>query len=217
MSTQQPGKATVYTIALFSFEGEKTAARIVSEMMEEQKFSGYRIVAEAVVEQNAAGKLHIHEPGRGGVGGSIGAVAGGIVGLFIGPVAVLALAITGGAAGGIAGHFAGRSIPTEDLKKLGEALHPNSSAFVVLIEDTEAEAVIGAMQGYNANVVTVAVGDELSGEIEAAVVADFEPIGTAAANDQPAASTTTPQETPSAESSKTPTATPAAQAEGVGQ
>jgi uncharacterized membrane protein len=216
MSTQQ-GKSMVYNIVLFSFEGEKTAAAIVNELKEQQKFSGYRIVAEAVVEQDMAGKLHVHEPGRGGVGGSIGAVAGGIVGLFIGPFAVLALAVTGGAVGGIAGHFAGRSIPTEDMKKLGEALHPNSSAFVVLVEDTEAEAVIGAMQGYNANVVTVTVGDELSGEIDAAVIAEIEPVEAATASAQPAATAQPAASSPTASSPTAPPATPAAQAEGERQ
>lgn len=182
MSTQQSGGNKVYDIVLFSFIGEKTAAGIVEEIKAQQKLAGYTLIAEGVVERDQSGKLHIHEPGRGGRGGSIGAIAGGVAGLFFGPAAVLFLAVTGGTIGGVAGHFAGRAIPADDLKQLGDALPVNSSAFVVLIEDTTAEQLIGTMQGYTTDVVTVTVGDELSGEIDMALFADIEPTGAIAAS-----------------------------------
>jgi uncharacterized membrane protein len=183
MSTQQAGRNTVYNIVLFSFQGQKTAAGIVETIKARQQLAGYKLIAEAVVERDASGKLHIHEPGKEGLGGGVGAVAGGLVGLFFGPAAVLFLAVTGGAIGGVAGHFAGRAIPADDLKQLGDALPLNSSAFVVLIEDTEAERLVGTMQGYTTNVVTVTVGDELSGEIDMILLADVEQTGADTARD----------------------------------
>jgi uncharacterized membrane protein len=171
MTTKQE-QGRVYHIVMFSFADTTSADAVVKEIKEAQKTEGYKVVAEAVVIREADGSVHIHEPGRGGVGGTIGAVAGGLLGLLGGPVGVLALAAAGGVAGGVAGHFMGRAIPAEDLKKAGESLPPNSSAFMVLVEDIESETLIRDLAIPNANVVTLTVGDELSGVIVSAMEAD---------------------------------------------
>ena len=164
--------SSIYNILVFSFTDTRTADEVVNELKASQKLGGYKIVAEAVVIREADGSVHVHEPGEGGKGATIGAVVGGAIGLLGGPVGVLWLAAAGGALGGVAGHFAGRSIPADDLKKIGEQLQPNSSAFLALVEDTDAEAVVNSMSGVNANVVTITLGDELSGTIAQAVEAD---------------------------------------------
>src|SRR5215472_3915716 len=164
--------SSIYNILVFSFGDTETADVVVKELKDSQKLGGYKVVAEAVVIREADGSIHVHEPGEGGTGAAIGAVLGGAIGLLGGPVGVLWLAAAGGALGGVAGHFAGRSIPEDDLKKIGEQLQPNSSAFLALVEDTDAEAVVNSMSGVNANVVTVTLGDELSGTIAQAVEAD---------------------------------------------
>jgi len=164
--------SSIYDILVFSFTDTHTADEVVNEMKASQKLGAYKVVAEAVVIREADGSVHVHEPGEGGKGAAIGAVVGGAIGLLGGPAGVLWLAAAGGALGGVAGHFAGRSIPADDLKKIGEQLQPNSSAFLALVENTDAEAVVNRMSGVNANVVTVTLGDELSGTIAQAVEAD---------------------------------------------
>jgi uncharacterized membrane protein len=126
---------------------------------------GYAVLAHAVVEVNDKGKVHVHEPGHGVLAGTVGAATGGLLALIGGPAGVLAWAVAGGAIGGAIGHHFGRAIPVEDLKKLGEQMDPNSSAIVVLVEDVASEQVVDSMEAYNANVVTLTVGDELSGQI----------------------------------------------------
>jgi uncharacterized membrane protein len=163
--------SSIYDILVFSFADTHTADEVVNELKASQKLGGYNVVAEAVVIREADGSVHVHEPGEGGKGATIGAVVGGALGLLGGPVGVLWLAAAGGALGGVAGHFAGRSIPADDLKKIGEQLQPNSSAFLALVEETDAEAVVNSMSGIQANVVTVTLGDELSGTIAQAVEA----------------------------------------------
>src|SRR5262245_30443187 len=108
MSTQTP-RNTVYDIVLFSFAGAKRAGDVLQDINEGQKLANYKIVAEAWVERDLQGRVHVHEAGRGGVGGTAGAVAGGVLGLLGGPLAVPLLAIAGGVFGGVAGHLAGRS------------------------------------------------------------------------------------------------------------
>lgn len=164
--------SSIYNILVFSFADTHTADEVVNELKASQKLGGYKVVAEAVVIHEADGSVHVHEPGEGGKGAAIGAAVGGAIGLLGGPVGVLWLAAAGGAVGGVAGHFAGRSIPADDLKQIGEQLRPNSSAFLALVENTDAEAVVNSMSDINANVVTITLGDELSGTIAQAIEAD---------------------------------------------
>ena len=166
--------SSIYDILVFAYADTRTADAVVEELKASQKLGGYKVVAEAVVIHEADGSVHIHEPGKGGRGAAIGAVAGGALALLGGPVGVLALAVTGGVIGGVAGHFAGREISADDLKKIGAQLPPNSSAFLALVEDTDAEVVVNSMKGYKANVVTVTLGDELSGTIAQAIAAEIQ-------------------------------------------
>ncbi len=166
--------STIYDILVFSFAGTQAAGEVVQELKSGQNLGGYKVVAEAVVVREADGSVKVHEPGAGGKGATIGAVAGGALGLLGGPAGVLWLAAAGGAIGGVAGHFAGREIPKKDLKQIGAQLQPNSSAFLALVEDTDAEAMVNSMSGYEANVVTVTLGDKLSGTIAQAVEVDVE-------------------------------------------
>ena len=157
--------SAVYNILAFAFDGQDTAGQIVKEIKSSGALDGYDIEAQAVVEQTDKGKVKVHEPGRGGVGATVGAVGGGMLALIGGPVGVLAWAAAGGVVGGVAGHYLGRPIKKGDLKEIGEAMSPDSSAFLLLLEDTQSEGVVDSMSGYNANVVTLTVGDELSGQI----------------------------------------------------
>jgi uncharacterized membrane protein len=158
------GNSAIYNILAFTFQGQDTAKQTVKEIKSSGDLDGYDIVAQCVVEQDAKGKVHIHEPGHGVWGATIGAVGGGLLGLIGGPVGVLALAAGGAVVGGAAGHL-DRAIPKEDLEEIGEALTPDSSAFLLLLEDTYSEGVVNSMSGYDADVVTLTVGDDLSGEI----------------------------------------------------
>jgi len=156
--------SAVYNILAFTFDGQDTAGQTVKDIKSSGALEGYEIVAQAVVEQDPKGKVHIHEPGHGVWGAVIGGTVGGLLGLIGGPVGVLALAASGAAVGGVAGHL-DRAIPKDDLEQIGEAMSPDSSAFLLLLEDTYSEGAINSMSGYNANVVTLTVGDELSGQI----------------------------------------------------
>ena len=157
--------SAVFNILAFTFDGQDTANQTVKDIKSSGALEGYDIVAQAVVEQDVQGKVHIHETGRGGLGAGIGAVAGGLLGLIGGPAGLLAWAVGGAVVGGVAGKYLGRPFKKGDLEEIGEAMSPDSSAFLLLLEDTYSEDVVDSLKGYNANVVTLTVGDELSGQI----------------------------------------------------
>lgn len=164
MGNEDNGSA-VYKIVALTFAGEDTAKQNLELIKDSGVLEGFTIEAECVVSQDEKGKVHVHEPGHGGWGAAAGALVGGTLGLIGGPAGVLALGAAGAALGGAAGHYWGRVVPKEDLEELGEALVPNSSALLLLLEDQYSEALIDSVQGYDANIVTMTVGDELSGEI----------------------------------------------------
>jgi uncharacterized membrane protein len=169
--TSEP-KSSIFHIVMFAFDGQQTADGIMKDILASQKEGGYKVIARAVVEKDGKGKVHFHEPGRGGVGATLGIVAGGLLGLIGGPAGLLAWTVAGGVIGGTAGHYLGRAVSADDLQRIGNALDLNSSAILVLVEDKFTESAIDEMKGYNANVITITVGDEMSGEIATAIAAD---------------------------------------------
>lgn len=177
MSKKDKGQAAVYNIVAFNFAGKDTAKDTIKEAKKAGALDGYDIVVEAIVEQDEKGKVHLHEPGHGIAGGAVGAVAGGLLGLIGGPAGLLAWTVGGAVVGGAAGKYLGRPIAKGDLKEIGESMSPDTSAFLLLLEDTQTEDVVKSMSGYSAAVVTLTVGDELSGQIASYVAG-------AAADDQ---------------------------------
>ena len=167
MSKEKKETSAIFNILAFNFDGEKTAAETVKEIKKSGALDGQAIVAESIVSVNEKGKVHIHEPGHGILGGTIGAVGGGLLGLIGGPAGLLAWTVGGAVVGGAAGKYLGRPFSKGDLKEIGEAMVPDSSAFLLLVEDVDSEKAVDSLKGYNANVVTLTVGDELSGQIAA--------------------------------------------------
>jgi len=158
-------KSSVFNILAFTFGGEKTAEETVKAIKKSGALDGQAIVAEAIVSVNAKGKTHIHEPGHGAMGAVVGGAGVGLLSLIGGPVGLLAWTVGGAVMGGVAGKYLGRPFSKGDLKEIGESMPPDSSAFLLLVEDFQSEDVINKMAGYSANVVTLTVGDELSGQI----------------------------------------------------
>ncbi|RXE56763.1 hypothetical protein ABH15_00890 [Methanoculleus taiwanensis] len=165
MGKTETGSSEVYDILALVFDGQKTAGNILNEAKNAGLLEGFDIIAQAVVEQDEQGKVHFHEPGRGGLGAAAGAVAGGLLSLIGGPAGFLAWVVGGAVVGGVAGKYLGRPIKKGDLEDIGNALTPDSSAVLLLLEDTYTEDVVNSMSGYNPNVVTLTLGDEMSGEI----------------------------------------------------
>jgi uncharacterized membrane protein len=163
MSKKNQPEAGIFHIVAFAFEGQKTAGENLKEA--KKNIEGYKIIAQAIIERDEKGKVHWHEPGKGGVGAAAGAVAGGLLGLIGGPAGLLAWTVGGSVVGGLAGRHFSRLVDPKDLKTLAAALDPDTSAFMVLVEDVESEKIINSMEGFSANVITLTVGDELSGEI----------------------------------------------------
>ena len=157
--------SNVFNVIAFNFDGKDTAKEMLKEAKVSEALDGEYIVAQVIVEQDEKGKVHVHETGRGGLGAVVGGVAGGVLSLLGGPVGFLSWVVGGAVVGGVAGKYLGRPFKKGDLKEVGEAMLPDTSAFLLLVEDVYAEAVAESLSGVSANSVTLTVGDELSGEL----------------------------------------------------
>jgi uncharacterized membrane protein len=165
-------KSAVFNILAFNFDGEKTAEETVKQIKKSGALDGQLIVAEAIVSVNEKGKTHIHEPGHGTMGAVLGGGGVGLLSLIGGPAGLLAWTVGGAVVGGAAGKYLGRPFSKGDLKEIGEAMQPDTSAFLLLVEDVASESVVDSMKEYNANVVTLTVGDDLSGQIASFVAGE---------------------------------------------
>jgi uncharacterized membrane protein len=163
--SKKEDSSNVFKVLAFNFDGEDTAKETVKEIKSSGVLDDYAIVAEIIVSQDEKGKVHVHEPGHGTLGAVVGGVAGSLLSLVGGPVGFLTWLVGGAVIGGVAGKYLGRPIKKGDLKEVGEAMVPDSSAFLLLVEDIYSEAIADSLSDVNANMVTLTVGDELSGEL----------------------------------------------------
>lgn len=165
--------SAVYNILAYSFAGQDTAKKTVEEIKSSDALDDTHILAQIIVEQDANGKVHIHETGHGTMGAMVGGLTGSLLSLIGGPVGFLTWVVGGAVIGGVAGKYLGRPIKKGDLKEFGESMAPDSSAYLLLVEDIYSEDVLDNLSDYSANtVVTMTVGDEFSGQIASYVAGE---------------------------------------------
>lgn len=158
-------KPSVYHILVFQFEGRSRAKQVVELLKKGQRKHEYQVPAWALIDVDERGKAHVRQSGHGGKGAGIGAGVGVVLGLLGGPAGLLAWTLGSALVGGVAGKLMGREFDANQLKALAVNMEPNTSAIMVAIEDRGAEAAAKAMGEYDAKVLTVTLGDQLSGEL----------------------------------------------------
>jgi uncharacterized membrane protein len=152
-----------YEVLLFSFDGISAARDALTELKQEHQLESGHVLAEALVSHQPTGKIQVHDPGAAGLGGAMGAVAGGFIAMFAGPVALPFLLVAGGLMGGVAGHLAGRILPRADLAEVAEAMPLGTSAYVALVEHDDVPRLTEMFTARGARVVATPVDSEMAG------------------------------------------------------
>ncbi len=171
-----------YNIVAVKFDGRDRAKEVVDLVKKQQKAGDYKVQAWAVVEVDDKGKTHVKQMGHGGVGAVAGTGAGVLLGLIGGPVGLLAWALGGAVVGGMAGKYAGHQFDANELKAIGATMEPNSSGIIMVIEDTMMEQMETDMGMTGGSMVTVTLGDQLSGEVATMTAIDLGDEGAATDN-----------------------------------
>ena len=122
----------------FTFDGYRSANKAVSKM-EDADFS-YIWMEEgdyASVSRNKKGHFRVHskwaqDSSLGSYEFSLGALLGGMIGLFFGPGGALAGAAIGGGTGSLIGKSINVKVDNPVLDKFAQSLVPDSSALIIL-------------------------------------------------------------------------------------
>lgn len=165
--------ASAYHLVAVEFAGQNRAKQVVDLVRRDHRGSDYKVAAWAVLEVDGKGKSHVTQSGHGKKGAAVGAGTGVVLGLIGGPAGLLAWALGGALVGGLTGKFMGHGFDSDQLKAIGAGMQPNTSALVVIIEDTGMERFAAEMGSPDAQIVTVSIGSQLSGELEQVAVIDL--------------------------------------------
>jgi uncharacterized membrane protein len=119
------------TLIYAVYNGQDTASEVFKTMKSAQSSTGERIESYAVVSKDLKGKVKVRDQRTRDAG--VGAVIGGVIGLVGGPIGVAAGATAGGAVGYLTGDAVG--ISRDSVEAMKQALTPDSSAVVVVLDD----------------------------------------------------------------------------------
>ncbi len=149
-----------------AFQDEKAADEALYELKEAKWAGLIGIQNAAVLRRDEKNKLHIKETGDwgGGKGAVAGAVLGGFIGLLAGPVGWLG--VTGAVIGGLAAKLRDSGFSDERLKQLGGSLQPGTSAIVAVIEHKWVAELEKEMAEAGADVMTQELSADIAQQLE---------------------------------------------------
>ncbi|MFH7245450.1 MAG: DUF1269 domain-containing protein [Spirulina sp.] len=153
-------------VIVAAFNSPDEAGLVMDEIKQGKREGLIGILDAAVVVKNAEGKLKITDAKRRSRKGLItGGVVGGLIGLVLAPP-VAAVAVGGGAIGALVGKL--RSAPLKaEMKDLGTALQPNTSAIIAVIEHTWVEKLEAALAEAGAQLIREVIKADIAEQLEA--------------------------------------------------
>jgi uncharacterized membrane protein len=151
-----------------AFTEEDAADKVFEQLKQAKKEKLIHIQDVAVIKRDADSKIHINEPKdwKAGKGAGVGAVIGAALGIITGPGVILTTA-AGAAIGGLAAQLRDAGFPDDQLKQVGEALTPGTSAIVAIIEHTWVADLEQEMQAQGAQVMRQAISEDITKQLEA--------------------------------------------------
>jgi uncharacterized membrane protein len=151
-----------------AFTEEDAADKVFEQLKQAKKDKLIHIQDVAVIKRDADSKIHINEPKdwKAGKGAGVGALIGAALGIITGPGVVLTTA-AGAAIGGLAAQLRDAGFPDDQLKQVGEALKPGTSAIVAIIEHTWVADIENEMQAQGAQVMRQAISEDITKQLEA--------------------------------------------------
>jgi uncharacterized membrane protein len=151
-----------------AFTEEDAADKVFEQLKQAKKEKLIHIQDVAVIKRDADSKIHINEPKdwKAGKGAGVGALIGAALGIITGPGVILTTA-AGAAIGGLAAQLRDAGFPDDQLKQVGEALKPGTSAIVAIIEHTWVADLEQEMQAQGAQVMRQTISEDITKQLEA--------------------------------------------------
>jgi len=192
-TTQEVEMADVSTqVIVASYDDPEGASRALQALNQAKKEKQVDFAEAAVVTSDADGSVKIKETSdmTGGKGAKVGAIVGGTIGILAGPIGWAALG--GAAVGGLMAKVKDGGFKDDNLRSLGEALKPGSSALITVSEQNWVAEIEKRLSQGGAKTVKTALKDDIaaqfkSGQSPAYSMLESGQIVAEAPADQPAA------------------------------
>ncbi len=153
-------------VIVAAFNSPDGASTAMADLKQGKREGLIGIIDAAVVVKDASGKLKITDAKRRSRKGLVtGGVVGGLIGLVLAPP-VTAIAAGGGVIGALVGKL--RSAPLKaEMKDLGAALQPDTSAIIAIIEHTWLEKLEATLVEAGAQLVRDVIKADIAEQLEA--------------------------------------------------
>jgi uncharacterized membrane protein len=153
-------------VIVAAFNSPDAAGQLMDELKQGKKAGLIGIKDAAVVVKNEKGKLKITDAKQRKAKGFVtGGVVGGVIGLIAAPPAA-AIAAGGGLIGYLTGKLKGAALKSE-MKELGSALTPNSSAIVAVIEHSWVSKLEAVMAEAGAQLIREVIKADIAEQLNA--------------------------------------------------
>lgn len=139
-------------LVVLTFDDVQRAEEVHQVLEAQEDLHHISLDDSAVVVKEEDGEVHIKNETDRGV--KIGAIGGGLLGLFAGlliggPVVSLLVGAIGGALGG---NLANLGIDHQFVEDVSEALEPGSSALFVMVREPDPEEALAALEPFEGKV-----------------------------------------------------------------
>jgi uncharacterized membrane protein len=163
-------------VIVAAFNTPDGAGKVMNDLKQGKKEGLIGIEDAAVVVKDANGKIKVTDSKHRGTKGMItGGVIGGVIGLLAGPVGWAA--VGGGVIGALAGKARGGPMKRE-MQDIGEALTPNSSAIVAVIDHQWVAQLQTALAAEGAKVVHDSIKADIAEQLKAGGNVAYTAVGT---------------------------------------
>jgi len=168
----------VSNVVVVTFDNPDEAEQLRQTLAGLQKQELIDIEDAAVIQRDAQGEVHVSGESSHGV--KIGAAIGGMAGLLLFwmfPIAGIAL---GAAGGGLVAKFMDLGIDKQFVKDVTDSLQPNTSALLVVVNQSNHAAVRGALGPYKGTIYQTSLDPEAETTLREALSSrsDRPPAGT---------------------------------------
>lgn len=152
-----------FELILVVYEGQPIAAQQLRALQALERRKELRLFNAAIITKSASGVTSLKEvqdvdTSRGAIAG---ALAGALVGWLGGPVGAVVGALAGATTGGIAASRIDLGFSKSFLKEVRQALKPDSSLLVVMIENLWADKVVEELMKIPGRMFRHAVKDQV--------------------------------------------------------
>ena len=154
----------MYGFKAFVFDGRKTARKAFDTL---EDYTPVYIWSDDVAEMSKSkqGTIRVHstwaqDDSAVGAGAGFGALTAGLIGLLFGPAGAAAGAIVGGSLGALIGASSNVSFDDPVLDDFAASLVPDSSALVLVGEDTTLADFVTAVEPFGGRIVETDLNED---------------------------------------------------------